>query len=259
MFFDLTNPDHAYFFGFVQTDGSLYAGKGQKGKLSIELQAHDVDMLKRFQRLLPFNSSIIFRTRDTNFAVGYRSAVWTLSSLTARQELVSLGLIAGRKSTASRPPDGSFSHNDYLRGLIDGDGSVGTTARGYPFVSFTTASDDLAAFFCAEIKRITGAMRSARANARDGVYNLMVMSDPAAELAATLYPEDCLALPRKAAAARSIATWTRPAGMRRRSSPRRWTPEEDDVVLALSTSEAAERLGRTKQSVNLRRWRLRHE
>jgi LAGLIDADG-like domain len=36
-----------------------------------------------------------------------------------------------------------FSTNDYLRGLVDADGSVGITSLGLPFVSFTTASEDL--------------------------------------------------------------------------------------------------------------------
>jgi len=61
---------------------------------------------------------------------------------------------------------------------------------------------------------------------------------------------------RKREAALAVVGWERPADMRARSNPRRWTPAEDAVVLRMSIKDAAEALGRTKQSVNLRRWRL---
>ena len=46
--------------------------------------------------------------------------------------------------------------------------------------------------------------------------------------------------------------------MRYRPPTKAWTPEEDAIVmLGLPHAETAKRLGRTAQSVNLRRWRLR--
>ncbi|MFD5655064.1 LAGLIDADG family homing endonuclease [Streptomyces sp. NPDC127039] len=38
------------------------------------------------------------------------------------------------------PPHGEFASRDYLRGLIDADGSVGFTRRGMPFISLSTSS-----------------------------------------------------------------------------------------------------------------------
>ncbi|MEY9891207.1 hypothetical protein ABIA35_005611 [Catenulispora sp. MAP12-49] len=65
-----------------------------------------------------------------------------------------------------------------------------------------------------------------------------------------------IALERKQSTADSVAAWTRPAGMRRRSETRRWTPEQDAVVLASSVADAAQILGRAEQSCYMRRWRL---
>lgn len=182
--------------------------------------------------------------------------MWTLCALEARQQLLELGLPTGRKSSTIAPPAGDYSRIDYLRALIDADGSVGWTGKSYPFVSFVTASEALALHFRDELERLTGVRRTARRNRRDAVYNLLVIKEAAQELAAKVYCGG-LALPCKAAVVVELGTWIRPAGMRVRAQHRRWTADEDDVVLRLSIAEAAEALGRTPQSVNLRRQRLR--
>lgn len=71
---DLEVPDYAYMFGFLQADGHLSKGTGQKGRVSVELSARDVGILREFQRLTPYNSSITGRTRTTNFAASHESS-----------------------------------------------------------------------------------------------------------------------------------------------------------------------------------------
>ncbi|MEV6021239.1 hypothetical protein [Streptomyces sp. NPDC051997] len=73
-FMDLEVPDYAYMFGFLQADGHLSKGTGQKGRVSVELSARDVGILREFQRLTPYNSSITGRTRTTNFAASHESS-----------------------------------------------------------------------------------------------------------------------------------------------------------------------------------------
>ena len=84
----------------------------------------------------------------------------------------------------------------------------------------------------------------------------MIATDSAVEFARWLYEDACIAMERKREAALAAADWERPAGMRARCNRKRWTPAEDAVVLRMSIKDAAEALGRTKQSVSLRRWRL---
>ncbi|PZF81569.1 LAGLIDADG family homing endonuclease [Jiangella anatolica] len=256
---DLTRDEHAYFFGFFQTDGHLSAGPGGKGRAAIEVSARDIDTLYAFSELFPdVPSSVTERSRATNFSRLHRSATWSAQVRSFREELIACGVPVGRKSDALRPPTVPFDPRGYLRGLIDGDGSVGFTGAGRPFISLTTASEAIAAYFCGQVLSVTGARRTPGRNRRDQVFGPMVASDPAATLAAWLYPAGCLALARKAAAAEAVAAWRRPAAMRARALSRRaWTPEEDEVVRSRTIKEAAEQLGRTEQSVNLRRWRLR--
>jgi hypothetical protein len=255
---DLTIPEYAYMFGFLQADGHLQRGAGQKGKLTVELNARDADVLSEFQRLTPYYSSIRTRERSTNFSETHSSATWSLCSLEARTKLSELGLPYGRKSTTVAPPVLDFSSRDYLRGVIDADGSVGFTGRGFPFISLTTASTAMASYICGYAREVTGAERIPKRNSRDGIYNVVYTMEVAQRLAADLYYPGCLCLERKRAAAASLAAWVRPAGMRSAYTKRRWTDHEDRILLKFnSPTAAATALGRTVQSCNLRLWRLR--
>ena len=84
-FLDLTRPEHAYLFAFVQCDGSLKAGPGKKGALTVELAARDRQLLEDFQRIVPFHTSIRTRTRRTNYSSEHTSVTWTLHALAARR------------------------------------------------------------------------------------------------------------------------------------------------------------------------------
>ncbi|MGI8797415.1 MAG: hypothetical protein ACR2IR_12680 [Acidimicrobiia bacterium] len=256
-FLDLTVPEHAYMFGFLQGDGSLKAETGQKGQLTVELSVRDTTVLEKFQRLLPFSSSLRTRTRDTNFSKRYTSIVWTVNALKFREELIELGLPVGRKSTRVRPPSVAFSTSDYLRGLVDADGSVGFRKRGrLPFVGITTASAAIKDFFIQSCPDDIGRPRKSRRNSRDAMFNPMASQEAAVGLARTLYYDGCLGLDRKLLAARRVEQWVRPAGMKV-MNPRAWESVEDAVLFQGSVREVALLLGRTEQSVSLRRWRLR--
>ncbi len=65
---DLQHPDYAYMFGFLQADGHLAQGTGHKGSLTVEINVRDIAVLRAFQRLTPYNSSITERVRATNFS-----------------------------------------------------------------------------------------------------------------------------------------------------------------------------------------------
>jgi len=257
-FMDLEDPNYAYMFGFVQADGHLKRGPGRKGSLSVEINARDIEILHRFQELTPYNSSIRERTRSTNFSESHHSATWTMCSLEARTKLNELGLPYGRKSKKITPPRVPFSRRDYLRGVIDADGSVGYTSKGLPFISLTTASTAIGAYLCFYSKKITGVERQIKRNARDGIYNILYWTEAAQALGEHLYYPGCLSLERKQSAADSLTAWVRPDDMRVAPDRRRWQESEDRVLLRLNNdAAAAQELGRTEKSCYIRLWRLR--
>jgi len=258
---NLASPDDAYLMGLLQTDGSNHRGRGQKGAITIELSARDSGLLEQLQNVIPCYTSVRRRTRSTNFAAVHESATLTICDLATRRSLEAAGLPTGKKSKSVAPPSGPLAARNYVRGLVDGDGSIGFTGQGYPFVSFTTASTALAQYYVARLRETTGAVRTARPNARDGVANVMVTCEPAAAWATWLYDGARLALDRKADSARAVAAWTRPEGMRARPAhgKRPWTDEDDRLVLdeSLTQRVIAMRLDRSVSSVSARRWRLR--
>ncbi|MGI5356705.1 LAGLIDADG family homing endonuclease [Streptomyces sp. CA-252508] len=256
-FMDLEDPDYAYMFGFLQADGHLTAGHGRKGRLTVELSHRDAAILGEFQRLTPYNSTITERTRGTNFSASHHSATWTLCSLQARTTLIQLGLPSGRKARRIAPPRVPFSRADYLRGLVDADGSVGFTADGFPFVSLTTSSTAIAAYLCHYVKSSLGIHRVAGRNTRDGVYTVMYAREAAVAVAEHLYSPTSIALARKRAIADKITSWVRPDHMSPARTRRPWTPTEERVLLETpDLRSTAERLNRSYRSCQSRRWRL---
>lgn len=256
-FMDLQDPRYAYMFGFLQADGHLAQGAGQKGQLAVEINARDIHILHEFQRLTPYYSSITERVRTTNFAERAHSATWSLCALEARTIINELGIPYGKKSRTIQPPRVEFSRPDYIRGLIDADGSVGFTKQGLPFVNLTTQSTAIAVYLCHYTKRTLGIQKLPGRNKRDGIYNVSYMQEAGVALAQHLYTPGALALERKKAAAADVSVWQRPIGMASRRQKRTWTPLEDRILLDTATNEeAATALGRTSKSCQIRRWRL---
>ncbi|AZQ72287.1 hypothetical protein EKH77_14605 [Streptomyces luteoverticillatus] len=257
-FMDLEDPRYAYMFGFLQADGHMHSSTRQRGQLTVEISHRDIDILRAFQELCPYKSTIRERTRATNFSESHRSAIWTVHALEARNRLVELGIPYGKKSTRITPPRVPFSRRDYLRGIIDADGAVGFTAQGLPFISLATTSTAIATYLCRYTKLALGIPKTTSRNARDRAYNIMYMRELGVAVTDHLYYPGSLALERKRSAAAEVSAWVRPADMSLPRPRRSWTQLEDRLLLDAPTiTEAAEKLGRSEQSCNLRRWRLR--
>jgi hypothetical protein len=81
------------------------------------------------------------------------------------------------------------------------------------------------------VERIIGKAKTCSRNLRDQVFNIAVFKEDAQRLAAAMYYEGSLALPRKMEKARQVAEWMRPMEMRKVENRKRWTSEEDCFVL----------------------------
>ncbi|MGW4039311.1 hypothetical protein ACWEIM_24045 [Streptomyces sp. NPDC004778] len=98
---DLQRPDYAYMFGFLQADGHLAQGTGNKGRLTVEISVRDIAVLHAFQRLTPYNTSITERVRATNFSEEHHSAIWTLCDQEARATVNGPGISTIRAACPS--------------------------------------------------------------------------------------------------------------------------------------------------------------
>lgn len=115
-FFSEWTPESAYVFGFIAADG--YVECGNRNFLQIELQYQDSCILKQIKQMMQYEGSIVYPKRGTvKLYISNRKLV---------EDIIALGMPANDKTfTMKYPeslPDKMLPH--FLRGLLDGDGSV---------------------------------------------------------------------------------------------------------------------------------------
>lgn len=222
------------------------------------MNSKDHDILESFQKIIPCSSTLYTRIRSTNFKKEYNSSVLRVYNSEFRDHLISLGMIYGKKSSIIFPPRNSYSKVVYYRGYIDGDGSLGLTSKGFPYLSIVTSSQVFADEYLNFIYQITGKLKTSLPNKRDKVHNIVVYKEDAQVMANFLYYDGCLAIPRKMKKAKEILAWKRPKSMKKISNRKRRTHEEDQYIISNSIEDSAKYLERTKQSVSTRLWRIRN-
>ena len=156
----IIDRDTSYLIGFFQTDGNLYKDKRgkNKGRASIEIAHKDIDILEKLQQIIPYYSSIRDRKRDIVMkgkTYHHHSASLNVYNKEFRQFINENGVPYGKKSKIIKPPE-NIIKEDYIRGLIDGDGSLGFIKSGIPFVSFVSESEYIVGYLLNYICEITG-------------------------------------------------------------------------------------------------------
>lgn len=253
--FDLTEPNNAYFYGFAQADGHLSESTRNRGRLSIELNIRDKPLLEQFAKLLPVGSSLKERVRSTNFKKDSHTAILNIFDWEFRELLKGLGFGVGKKCHSVSPPK-TTSKVDYIRGLIDADGSLGMTGTGIPFISLTTQSEAVKEYVLDFYFEVTGRRYSPNRNSRDNIYNLMATCEHAQKIIKTLYYDEAICLTRKKGTSVETLAWIRPANRALKPQSKRWTTSEDEIVKSLPKEQAAKSLNRTLSSIQNRRFRL---
>lgn len=245
-----------YFCGLVISDGHMRRNTRNRGSVSLELKDTDVALLEKLRREITVNSTLRERTRQSNFSDSFTSKILSVFTKEFRDYLEDLGVPYGKK-TDVRVPLWARTNVNFWRGMVDGDGSIGMTGNGSPFVSFVTKSEDVATHYAFLIAKKTGRNVKIRRNKRDSIFNVCVYNEDAQKLVQWLGYSSDLSLTRKREKALEILTWKRPKGMRKASRHKLWTSEHDAYILSHSIQESVEKLGRTKQSISMRLWRIR--
>jgi hypothetical protein len=253
------NKNISYLIGLFQTDGSLYETTRNRGKFQLELNIKDGDIIYKIANLIKYNYKITKRERITNFGEN-KTITITVHDIEFRKLLKLWGIPAGKKSEIIAPPlhIKELSIPDYIRGLYDGDGSLGLTKQNKPFMSLTTKSEDIKNFIVDYISKITNNdLKCPGRNKRDNIYNITLFNEDSKLLSETLYYENCLSINRKYEKSKEIKEWKRPAEIKKRDYQiRKWTKEQDNFILSNSIEDSMEVLDRTEESVKMRLWRL---
>ena len=262
---DLTTEQWSYIIGLLHGDGYMGGGPDGPGRMAVSVSQKDADIIETLEQMLLFKCCIYSTEhqcpdqicgRDVGIEVAYRSTL-VVHGQEARLVLLTLGMPYGPKSFTVSPPGWDYSRRDYLRGIIDADGSLGFTKTGIPFLSLATGSDAIKDEFVGFIEDLTGVKKKLNRNKRDGIYNICVYREDAQKLIAEMYYDGAVALKRKRDAATAAAGWERPAGCKKAYHIQRWEEHEDPIVLGETPTEAARILGRKVSSVYARRRYLR--
>lgn len=258
----ITDEKMAYLIGFIQSDGTMEESTRNRGKIKIELQTSDSNILEKMKTfLLTINvySSLSSRTRNTNFKKGYSSTTLTIYNLEFRNFMKKY-IPVGKKAFNVEPPldldDCCVKH--YIRGLIDGDGSIGFLKDGRPFISLFSVNKKIIDFCEEYFFKLTKFHRNLTPNTRDNGYNLMYSNEEAQTIIRDLYENSEIYLDRKYNNAMEALKWVRPPGRRKRTGAKKWDEEQDNYILTHSVQESMEVLKRTEKSIKTRLFRLTH-
>lgn len=256
---NIKEEQHAYLYGFALADGTLREQERNRGCLAIEVQHRDYEIVVELCTMileLGYMPRVSKRSRVTNFGP-IQSVSMRVFAQEFRSQLKALGFPIENKHKLAAMPPGAHPVG-FWRGYIDGNGSIGVTNKGLPFISLTTPSDAIAVSFADFLEPIIGYRKKTKPNKRDRVYNLMLTKEVAVAAIERLYSDAEIALPRKLEAAVGVMNWERPAGMRRSSRSERWS--SDDLQF-LSTHDLAECIAhfgstRTATAIVLKRNRV---
>lgn len=258
MSINISDVNVSYFLGLLITDGSIYINRKNqnKGKITIELKYDDKFTLENMVNLFPFPSYLYTRVRSTNFSNNSKTITWNCSRKEMRDWLLSINIPFGKKSQTIKYVQGT-SKEHFWRGVIDGDGSLGFTKDGLPFISLVTASEQLRNDYLEYIHSVTGKKFNSQRNVRDGVYNILIFKENAVLVAENLYPGgEYNFIPRKKQMANQIREWKRPDTMRISLNVQKWNESHDKIVLENTCATAMKLLNRSKASVLCRKRRL---
>ncbi len=256
----ITTPEEdSYILGILQGDGSSSEQSRNRGRIVLELNSRDLDILTKIQAIVQreYNCTLNHRERATNFTNGV-SVKFSRIGIHDQEfrELIKPYLPVGKKSSDITPPANEpwFDLWGYLRGVFDADGSIGISSKDKPFWSLCTSSTDVRDIFIKAMKDTLGVDKHVNRNTRDRVYNICLFDEDAVEFSSKMYEDASIWLDRKHNKFVSeLLTWKRTTSKRKgRRKP--WT-ELDDKILncaEYSIEEKMKLLNRSAKSIQSR-------
>lgn len=208
---DLMKDRDAYVYGLFLSDGHLSETTRNRGKLSLELNIKDIEILYQIEKVLnDYSCRIRTRRRDSNFKCDYESCSITFHSLDLRNEIKGYGFPTGKKSDIINVPKCEYNEKGFWRGFIDGDGSLAISKNNIPLVSLTTKSETLKDSYLFFLERVTGERKTLNRNTRDNCYNIVSYRERAQILTEYLgFVNSEIGLSRKRDSAYKILSWSR--------------------------------------------------
>lgn len=148
-FNQIDSSEKAYWLGFIYADGYITE---KTNRFGMELNIKDMSHMQNFLDCMDSNQKIRTRIRKNKFEGRgqefLESCSFLLNNKKIHSDLLSLGVLPNKSSIIEFPSEDVLKKEyqlDFIRGLIDGDGTIGlfNTSNGFkkPHVSLVSASE----------------------------------------------------------------------------------------------------------------------
>ena len=120
-FHNIDTPEKAYFLGLLFTDGNIMPDKHRSPSIKLELVETDVEILNKLKQELNCNSKLSYNKRKNHILGTYAVSV---RSQQIADDLSKWNIIPNKTYAVSEIKIPDEFKIDFLRGFIDGDGSI---------------------------------------------------------------------------------------------------------------------------------------
>lgn len=125
----IDSEEKAYFLGLIFTDGSITNDNKRSPMFRLQLKISDVEILEKLRQCLNIHSQLIYDKR-----AGKECVTLCLRNKKIANDLAKYGIVQNKTYiTKHLPKIPEIYEKDFLRGLLDGDGSIyqETTSKKY--------------------------------------------------------------------------------------------------------------------------------
>ena len=241
----------SYLYGLILTDGTIYETTRNRGRIQIELNVRDKELLEKLHKRIP--STLTERQRDTNFKKNVCTATLSIFQKPIRDEIISWGIPKHDKSIAGTIPNQDYNESAFWRGVFDGNGSIGLTNLDRPFLSFAIKSEDLKDELIMLFNTRFDIRKNVNRNKRDSIYNICLFDEDAITFAEFLYQNASIYMERKFQKYIQNKTWKRTKKKMHQTS---WSQYEINYIQTHSIQESMTVLKRTESSIKNKLYKL---
>ena len=135
----IDSPDKAYWLGVMYSDGFISTANDYTNYFGISVHEKDEEWLEKFKEFLNYNGEIKHYSTSNGYKIDTPYVRLLIGNNKIVQDLQNLGVVEHKSKLINKLPDIPFL-DDFIRGYIDGDGSL---RKDYPCFQISGNKDFL--------------------------------------------------------------------------------------------------------------------